>query len=81
LLKREKKIDKRIKNAHDLMSKRKYTSAVKELVPSAEGSGLLKDVQDDTKEYRDQGFIHNKAPSNLYNDLVEMTCEAYTEVC
>ena len=80
LLKREKKIDKRIKKILDLMSKRKYTAAVKELVPGAEDGGLLGEVRDDIKEHRDQGLIHSKAPSHLYNQLIETTCEAYTEV-
>jgi len=80
LLKREKKIDKRIKSLEDLMAKRRFNAAVKELVPASEEPGLLKDVQDDTNEYRTQGLIHKNAPSQLYTSLVEMTCEAYTEV-
>lgn len=80
MLKREKKLDKRIKEVVDAMGKRKYSSAVKELVPGAEDAGLLKDVLDDYNEYKTQGLIHKNAPSNLYNELVEMTCEAYTEV-
>lgn len=80
VLKREKKIDKRIKNVADLMSKRKYTAAVKELVPGTEDAGLLKDVEDDVQDHRDQGLIHKNAPSKLYEELVELTCEAFTEV-
>lgn len=80
LLKREKKIDKRIKTVVDNMSKKKFNNAVKDLIPGSEDPGLLKHVQDDFKEYRDQGLIHKNAPSQLYNDLVEMTCEAFTEV-
>ncbi|KAL1303258.1 hypothetical protein AAFC00_006672 [Neodothiora populina] len=81
MLKREKKIDKRIKNVHDLMSKRKYVNAVKELVPAADGAaGLIDEVKSDCQIYRDEGLIHKNAPSRLYNDLVELTCEAYTEM-
>lgn len=80
LLKREKKIDKQIKKIADLFSKRKYVNAVKELLPSAEDAGLLKEVQDEISEYRAQGLIHKNAPSKLYDDLVEKACEAYTEV-
>lgn len=81
LLKREKAIDKQLKKVRDLMAKRQFNSAIKSLLPSADdATGLLQTVQDELKEYKDQGFIHKNAPSNLYNALVELTCEAYTEV-
>lgn len=80
VLKREKKLDKRIKNLTKFMEDRKYNAAVKELIASSEDPGLLKDVQDDTQEHRAQGLIHKNAPSKLYEELVERACEAYTEV-
>ncbi|KAK8222107.1 hypothetical protein M8818_000277 [Zalaria obscura] len=80
LLKREKAIDKRMKKISEFMAKRQYTNAVKLLVPQGDEPGLLKEVQDDTKVYKDQGIIHEKAPSKLYEGLVELTCESYTEM-
>lgn len=80
LRKREKALDKQIKKARAFTEKRQYASAVKLLVQSGDDAGLIEEVKEDTKQYRDQGWIHKNAPSQLYNDLVEMTCEAYTEV-
>ncbi|GAB7356130.1 hypothetical protein MBLNU459_g6728t1 [Dothideomycetes sp. NU459] len=80
LRKREKTIDKQIKKIRALMEKRQYNSAAKMLVKSGEEPGLLEEVKEDTQQYRDQGLIHKNAPSQLYNDLIELTCEAYTEM-
>lgn len=81
LLKREKAIDKQLQKIQQLMEKRQYNSAIKALIPSGEDEGLLKGVQDEAKQYQEQGFIYPKAPSNLYAELIGRTCEAYVEVC
>lgn len=80
LRKREKAVDKQIKKIRGFLEKRQYTNAVKLLVKSSEDAGLIEEVKEDTQQYRDQGLIHTNAPSQLYDDLVETTCEAYTEV-
>ncbi|KAJ9620892.1 hypothetical protein H2203_007478 [Taxawa tesnikishii (nom. ined.)] len=79
LLKREKAIDKQLQKIQQLMEKRQYNSAIKALIPSGEDEGLLKGVQDEAKQYQEQGFIYPKAPSNLYAELIGRTCEAYVE--
>jgi len=48
-------------------------------VEAGEDTGLLQDVKDDIKSYKDQGLIHKNSPDGLYATLVEMTCEAYFE--
>ncbi|KAK5132977.1 hypothetical protein LTR08_008340 [Meristemomyces frigidus] len=81
LRKSQKAIERTLKKFNQLIEKRQYASAVKLLVPqSAEDPGLLQEVKDDVKTYREAGYIHPKAPDFLYGTLVERTCEAYSEM-
>ncbi|KAK8156681.1 hypothetical protein IWX90DRAFT_422987 [Phyllosticta citrichinensis] len=80
LMKREKAIDKRLKKAKGFMDKRQYASAAKLLVKSSDDAGLIEDVKHDTKDFKEQGYIHAKSPEGLYGDMVEMACEAYVEM-
>lgn len=81
LLKREKKLNKERQKVEEYVSKRQFNQAVKLLEPSKEDPGFLKEIQQEYEEHRQQGTIPKNAPSNLYNGLVELTCEALTEVC
>lgn len=83
LFKRQKKIDKEIKKVEALIEKRTFSSAVKILTPSANGEepGLIGTVKDDIKQAREDGVLHTKASGDLVTMLLEMTCNAYTEVC
>lgn len=80
LLKAEKTIDKQLKKIREAMEKRRHVNAVNMLVPTSDDEGILKTVKDATKQYRDEGLIHKNAPDRLYNHLIELTCEAYTEM-
>ncbi|KAH0395397.1 DnaJ-domain-containing protein, partial [Aureobasidium melanogenum] len=80
LLKAEKAVDKQIKKMKEAMEKSRYVNAVNMLVPTTDDEGLLKTVKDATQQYRDEGLIHKNAPDRLYNDLIELTCEAYTQM-
>ena len=80
LFRREKQLDKALKQASGLKEKRQFNSAVKLLVGTAEDSGLIKDVKADVREFKEAGYIHKHSPDELYNSLVEMACECYTEV-
>lgn len=80
LMKREKALDKQLKKALSLIEKRQYAGAVKLLLKSSESAGLLEEVKEDVKTYKEQGYIHSKTPDGLYTHLVEMVCEAYVEV-
>ncbi|KAF2085423.1 DnaJ and TPR domain-containing protein [Saccharata proteae CBS 121410] len=80
LMKREKAIEKQLREVRKFMEKRQFNSATKLLVPSGEDAGLMQDVKDDIKSYKEQGYIHKKSPDGLYIELVKMTCEAYVEM-
>jgi len=80
LLRREKSLEKERRKIKDFMSKRQYASAVKLMLPNAEDPGLIKAVQDDMKQHKGDGIIPQNAPSRLYEGLIELTCEAYTEM-
>ena len=80
LLKAEKAVDKQMKKLNEAMEKSRFVNAVNMLVPTKDDDGLLKTVKDATQQYREEGLIHKNAPDRLYNDLVELTCEAYTEM-
>ena len=80
LFRQEKQLDKVLKEASGLKEKRQFNSAVKLLVGTAEDPGLMQDVKEDVKGYKEAGYIHKNSPDELYSHLVEMTCECYTEV-
>ncbi|TKA27967.1 hypothetical protein B0A50_04033 [Salinomyces thailandicus] len=81
LRKSQKAIDRTLKKFSQLMEKRQFASAVKLFTPQgAEDPGLLQEVKDDLKTYRDAGYIHPKAPDGLYGNLIERTCEAYVDM-
>ena len=80
LFRREKQLDKVLKQASALKEKRQFNSAVKLLVGTAEDPGLMQDVKEDVKEFKEASYIHKNSPDELYSRLVEMTCECYTEV-
>lgn len=80
LYRREKQIEKTMKQVKNLKEKRQYNSAVKLLVPTGEDAGLLQDVKEEVDAGKAAGHIHNNSPDELYGSLVELTCELYTEV-
>ncbi|KAL9591693.1 MAG: hypothetical protein Q9179_007464, partial [Wetmoreana sp. 5 TL-2023] len=79
LYRRERQIEKTMKQVTALKDKRQYNSAVKLLVPTGEDTGLLADVKEEIGAGKAAGHIHKNAPDELYGSLVEMTCELYTE--
>ena len=80
LFRREKQLDKILKQTSGLKDKRQFNSAAKLLVGTAEDPGLMQDVKEDVKEFKEAGYIHKNSPDVLYSHLVEMACECYTEV-
>lgn len=80
LRKSEKSVERTLKKFRQLVEKRQYASAVKMLIPTQDDPGLLQEVKDDTKIYRDAGYILPAAGNKLYEDLIERACEAYTEM-
>ena len=87
LFRRQKRIDKRLTQVTQLMEKRQFAGAVKQLVGTSSTTtgddddvGLIQEIKDDVKEWREKGYIHAKAKEGLVARTVEMACEAYTEV-
>ena len=80
LYRREKQLNKAMKQIMALRERRQYNSAVKLLVQTGEDAGLIQDVKDEIASGRESGIIHKNSPNELYVNLIEMTCEFYTEV-
>ncbi|WPG97398.1 dnaj like subfamily c member 3 [Acrodontium crateriforme] len=81
LRKSQKAIDRTLKKFNKLLEKSQFASAVKLLISQGdEDPGLIKEVQDDIKSYREMGYIHPKAPDGLYTQLIEKACEAYSNM-
>ncbi|KAK4690165.1 hypothetical protein P7C71_g6558, partial [Lecanoromycetidae sp. Uapishka_2] len=80
LFKREKKLDKTLNKVVELKEKRQFNSAVKLLVGAGEDPGLLQEVKEEVKEGQEAGYIHHNNPNQLYDRLVEMVCDIYTEM-
>ncbi|KAL8971164.1 MAG: hypothetical protein Q9197_003421 [Variospora fuerteventurae] len=80
LYRREKQIEKTMKQITTLKQKRQLNSAVKLLVPTGEDPGLLQEVQEEIEAGKAAGHIHQNAPDDLNGSLLELTCELYTEM-
>ncbi|MCJ1392410.1 DNA-dependent ATPase protein rad54 [Xylographa bjoerkii] len=80
LYKREKQVDKLLKQVHDLKGKRQFSSAVKVLVGAADDTGLIDMTKEYIQEAKAAGTIHKNSPNELYAGIVETTCEIYVEM-
>lgn len=80
LFRREKQLDKVMKQVTALREKRQFNSATKLLVGSGEDQGLIQDIKEDIAEAKASGRIHKQCPDELYGSLIEMACDLYTEV-
>ncbi|CBX97978.1 hypothetical protein IAQ61_010081 [Plenodomus lingam] len=81
LRRREKSLEKSLKKVRSFFSKRQFATASKLLIDRGEEEpGLLKEVKQDFQDYVAAGYIYPSAPQGLYQELVEMTCEAYIEM-
>jgi DnaJ family protein C protein 3 len=81
LHRREKSVEKALSKINKLFEKKKFSTAVQLLVPSENDAGLVQEIKEDVKELREGGYISPLAPDLLTAKVVEMACEAYTEVC
>ncbi|KAL2194589.1 hypothetical protein P885DRAFT_42753 [Corynascus similis CBS 632.67] len=79
LLKEEKQVDKVLQKVTKALGKGQYMTAVRQLVPSGEGEGLIKEVKDQVQVLREDGTIPSAAGNVLIARLVEMACQAYYE--
>lgn len=80
LMRREKQIAKAIKDVDDLKHNMKYSKALDILLGKQRDDGLLATVKAEEKEARDAHHIHHTAPSNLYTEVLETTCQLLREV-
>ncbi|KAI9787656.1 MAG: hypothetical protein M1839_000187 [Geoglossum umbratile] len=80
LFRREKILDKVFTKIKQFVEKRQFNSAAKLLVGVGDDVGLIQDVRDDIKEFKELGYIHKNSPEGLLQTLIEMTCEAYGEM-
>lgn len=82
LHRQEKATEKVLAKVRKSMEKRQFSSAVKPLMPSADGEeiGLIQEIKNDVKALREEGTIPAAAPDALISKVVDMACEAYSEV-
>ena len=80
LHKQEKKTQKALAKAEGQLSRGQTTTAGRALVGTAEEPGLLQDIQVQIDELRQTGSIPKQARARLYDKVVEMVCQAYSEV-
>ncbi|KAJ9604088.1 hypothetical protein H2200_011611 [Cladophialophora chaetospira] len=79
LFREEKIMLKQVDEIQGLFDKKQFNSASKLLVGKGteEEPGLLFDIKANMDTHRAAGAIHAKAPSDLYVNMLERTCEAY----
>lgn len=80
LYKRQRQVDKTMKQIATLKEKRQFNSAVKLLVGVGEDVGLIQEVKEDVSSGKKLGHIHPNSSNDLYNSLIELTCQLYTDV-
>lgn len=75
----EKAVVKDLEKLSSLLEKNQYASASKVLLGNAaeENPGLLAEVKQNIASARESGYLHSKAGSELYSQLIEKTCECY----
>jgi DnaJ homolog subfamily C member 3 len=80
MMKKEKALDKRMKELNGYWEKGSFASATRLLIKSADSAGLIQDSKEGFEELRKDSIIYEKVPNGLYNLLVDRTCQAYMEV-
>lgn len=80
VMRSEKAVDKAVKKVRALMEKKQNVAATKVLVANGEEVGLLAEVKEEFETAKNEGIVHVNTPNALYSQLLELTCEAYTEV-
>ncbi len=79
LFREEKTMLKQVDEVQTLFDKKQFSSASKLLVGKGteDEPGLLADLKSNIEAHRSTGTIHVKAPSDLYTNMLEKTCETY----
>lgn len=77
LYRREKSLEKQFSQVKKNLERKQYATAIKALLSSSDGEGLIQEVKADLESLEKDGTIPENLPKRLYVDMVEMTCEAY----
>jgi DnaJ family protein C protein 3 len=77
LLREEKAIDKTIKAVESALERKQPATAAKQLVPSGDNDGLIKEVKDAVEALRTDGTIPATAGNALVSQVVGLACQAY----
>lgn len=80
LHKQEKSIQKAYAKVEAQLAKGQVSSAARALAGSQEDAGLLSKVREQVDELRQAGSLPSKGSAKLYGRLVEMACQASSEV-
>jgi len=80
LLRQEKAVDKTIKAVESALERKQPATAAKQLVPSGDNVGLIKEVKDTVEALRADGTIPATAGNALVSHVVAMACQAYYTV-
>jgi len=80
LLRQEKGVEKALQKIAKALDKNQPTTAARQLVPTGEDEGLIKEVKDQVKALREDGTIPPSVSDALVSRLVSMACQAYYEV-
>jgi DnaJ family protein C protein 3 len=81
VMRSEKAVDKAVKKVRGLMEKKQNVAATKVLTKNGEEPGLLAEVKEEFEALKKEVLIHENTPNALYSQLLDLTCEAYIEVC
>ncbi|KAF4453544.1 DnaJ like subfamily C member 3 [Fusarium austroafricanum] len=79
LHKQEKKVEKTYKKIQAQLSRGQPTTAGRSLVGTGDDSGLVSDVRQQVEELKKNKSIPKNARIQLLENLIELTCQAYTE--
>lgn len=80
LLKQEKAIEKTVAKVEKAFAKNQPMTGTKLLIPAGEDVGLIKEVEEQVAELRNERIIPATAPLRLSAALVEMACQGYYEM-
>ncbi|KAM4057993.1 DnaJ domain-containing protein [Hirsutella rhossiliensis] len=79
LHKQQKLIHKIYTKAQGQLNKGQSTTAGRTLIGNAEEPGLITKIREQVEELRQDGRIPAKSTARLYDQTVEMVCQAYSE--
>ncbi|KAI9147885.1 DnaJ subfamily C member [Paramyrothecium foliicola] len=79
LHKQEKAIQKTFTKAEGQLNRGQFTTAGRTLVGTEEDPGLIKSIQEQVDDLRQNGRLPAKANIKLYERTVELICQAYSE--